>query len=305
MAKNNFGSEDFEGFTYLDYNNVTVCWNIARGSFCSPSELPNSEYKNSMLSIAFAGMLSNSSPERLNSELAIDNVRVSLFPKCVSRLRGFFVFDEIESISRFWECNSWGAHFSDQYLSDVGVAATRSTRVDSNWISKIINANGTLKDDWLENTISYWSGDVFPGSEPIWERIVEGYLTVWSAGIRIAAALEVNAIWPSSFKLLQYSSLCAAYGSVDGMIVPFMMKDEKNNINIKYISQMKHANDDSFLKEIIDNANKIPQINIGLHAEIVNNDSVKVPDLTNFNVSLTSDDNDSFSDFVRLINKNI
>jgi len=303
MAFNNFSHEDFEGFAYLDYNNLAVSWNIARGSFLSPSELPSSEYNQSFLSVAMAGMLSNTTPERLYSELAIDKVRETFFPKCVSRLRGFFVFDEIESISRFWNCNTWGGHFSDNYLSDVGVAATRSTRVDSNWISQIVDIDGRLKHDWFENTLKYWKGDEFPSSDPIWERIVEGYLTVWSPDIRKNAVLEINAVWPQSMKLLAYSCLCAAYGSPDGMIFPYLMRDNNNNPQLTYISRMVQANDKSFIEAIIENAKKMPFLEVNLKGAMVDDEDVRTPDLTFLNVSLTSEDKHAFADFVNSIKK--
>ena len=301
MASNNYGCDEFEAFTYLDYHNLAVSWNIARGSFCSPSELPPNESRNGFMSVAMAGMLSNTTPKRLYSELEIDKVRLSLFPDCVSRLSGFFVFDEIESISRFWHCNSWGGHFSDQYLSDAGVSATKSTRVDSNWISKIVDADGGLKDCWYENTVNYWRGDVCPGSEPIWERIVEGYLTVWSSNVRREAVREIEAVWPNSLKLLYYSCLCAAYGSLDGMIFPFLMRDDKNNIIVTYISRMVQANDRDFLEAIVENARKMPYINVNLNGATSNDEIIYTPDLTSLNVSLTSDDNCAFADFVKLL----
>ena len=303
MASNNFNYEEFEGFTYLDYNNLAVSWNIARGSFLSPSELPSSEYNQGFLSVAMAGILSNTTPERLYSELAIDKVRETYFPKCVSRLRGFFVFDEIESISRFWSSNNWGGHFSDEYLSDVGVAATRSTRVDSNWISQIVGVDGSLKQDWFENTLKYWRGDVFPSSDPIWERIVEGYLTVWSPEIRKNAVLEINAVWPQSMKLLTYSCLCAAYGSPDGVIFPFLMRDNNNNLKVTYISRMIQANDRSFIETIIENAKKMSFLEVNLKGTKVDDEDIRAPDLTFLNVTLTSEDNHALADFVNRINQ--
>lgn len=303
MELNNYGYESFEAFTYLDYHNLAVSWNIARGSFCSPSELPPNECNNSFLSVAMAGMLSNATSKRLYSELSIDNVRASLFPDCVSRLRGFFVFDEIESISRFWNCNTWGGHFSDQYLSDVGVAATRSTRVDSNWISQIVGVDGGLKEGWHENAVNYWRGNVFPDSEPIWERIVEGYLTVWSPDVRTNAILEIKTVWPNSLKLLNYSCLCAAYGSPDGMIFPFLIRDDKGNIKVTYISRMVQANDNGFIDTIIENAMKMPSLNINLSETSSNDEDISTPDLTFLNVSLSSDDNCAFSDFVKLMSR--
>lgn len=299
---NNYGREDFEGFTYLDYNNLAVSWNIARGAFCSPSELPPSEYNKSYLSIATAGMLSNSTATRLKSELAIDSVRLALFPECVSRLSGFFVFDEVESVARFWDCNSWGGHFSDQYLSDVGVSATRSTRVDSNWISHIVSTDGGLKEGWRDNTIKYWRGEACPNSAPIWERIVEGYLTIWSPTIRQEAVLEIQAVWPNSLKLLHYSCLCAAYGSLDGIIFPYLLQESASCLRITYISRMVQAQDRDFLEAIIENAKQMPSIEVSLNEGVTNDDAIYTPNLTPLNIVLTSEDNGAFADFVKLVN---
>lgn len=303
MASNNYGHEDFEAFAYLDYHNLAVSWNIARGVFYSPSELPSNEYNNNFLSAAMAGMLSNSTSKRLRSELAIDYVRERLFPDCVSRLRGFFVFDEIESISRFWSCNSWGGHFSDQYLSDVGVAATRSTRVDSNWISHIVDVDGGLKEGWFQNAVNYWRGEVFPGSDPIWERIVEGFLTVWSSDVRKESISEINAVWPKSINLLTYACLCAAYRSLDGMIFPYLIRHDENNIEITYITRMVQANDKNFVEAIIENAKKMPSITLDLIDTTTNDGGVRTPDLNFLNVSLSSEDNCAFADFVKLLNR--
>lgn len=299
---NNFGFEDFEAYTYLDYHNPVLSWNIARGGFCSPSEIPG-DHNKSFLSVAMAGMLANSTPKRLYSELSIEKVRIEFFPDCVSRLNGFFVFDEIESIARFWECNSWGGHFSDEYLSDVGIASTKSTRVDSNWISNIVDTDGGLKIDWFNNAIKYWSGVPCPSSEPIWERIVEGFLTVWSSDVRINAMKEVFAIWPNSSKLLTYSSLCFLSGDYDGMLIPFFVKDEEGRVGIKYISRMENINNEDFFKKIVEKARTMPSINIPL--DVIPNDSstISMPDLTNFEVMRSPDGNDPFSEIVQAINR--
>lgn len=37
-------------------------------------------------------------------------LKIRRFFDCVSRLRGFFIFDEIESMSRFWSSNSRGVN---------------------------------------------------------------------------------------------------------------------------------------------------------------------------------------------------
>ncbi|MBI0676261.1 hypothetical protein HCH73_04275 [Citrobacter koseri] len=303
MTSNNFGHENFEGFAYLDYHNPAVSWNLARGAFCTPSELPPEEFNNSFLSVATAGMLSNSTPKRLYTELAIDSVRASIFPNCVSRLSGFFVFDEIDSISRFWDCNSWGGHFSDKYLSDVGVSATKSTRVDSNWIAHIVDVDGGLKADWHTNTEKYWHGEICPGSEPIWERIVEGFLNVWSSNVRQEAYIEIQAISPNSLPLLHYSSLCAAYGSFDGLIFPYLIRENESDVKIIYISRIKQLSDANFISKLVENAKKMPFIKVGIDNKTYNNEAITAPNLAFLNTTLSSQNECAFADFVKLINQ--
>lgn len=296
---NNYGPEKFQAFAYLDYHNPTVSWNIARGVFCSPSMVPEYAGDYGFLSTAMAGLLANSSRERLRSEIAIDIIRMLFFPNCVSRLSGFFVFDEIESIARFWNCNSWKGHFSDEYLSDVGVASTKSTRLDSNWISKIVNINGELLPNWYRNAISYWRGDICVPLEPIWERIVEGHLTDWSNRVRECAVREIFSVWPNTSNLLKYSCLCAAYGSPDGTIFPYMMRQEDNNLLITYIVRMKQANEKGFIDAIIKKANNMPFIDVQLGKVNHNSNVIGTPDLRGFNVEFLADE---FTTFNLLLN---
>lgn len=280
----NFGPRDFQAFAYLDYHNPTVSWNIARGAFCSPSLVPEYAGQNSFISVSMAGLLANSSRERLRSEIAIDEVRLRLFPNCVSRLTGFFVFDEIESIARFWDSNSWGGHFSDDYLSDVFVTSTKSTRIDSNWISRIVNANGELLPSWYNNAISYWRGDICVPMEPIWERIVEGNLTVWSNRVRGEAVREILSVWPNSSNLLSYACFCAAYGSYDGILFPYMTQPQNDVMAVTYTLRMVQANDADFINAIAENANNMPFAEVELGNITHNRDVLGTPDLRNFNM---------------------
>jgi hypothetical protein len=128
----------FEGHVYLDHHYPPVLWNIVRGGFESVDLLPDGE-KDFAISVSFASMFQNSSASRLEAELSLEQIRLATTPNSVSRLRGVFVFDDIESISRIWDSNKWGGHFIDDYLADVGVWAKKSTRVDAAWIDDIIN----------------------------------------------------------------------------------------------------------------------------------------------------------------------
>ncbi|HDR1104717.1 TPA: hypothetical protein QB288_002245 [Pasteurella multocida] len=294
---NNFGPENFEGFAYLDFDNFTVAWNIARGMFCTTSQLPNDEYKNSFLSTHMAGLLSNNSADRLYAELAIEKIRLLYFPNCVSRLKGAFIFDEIDSISRFWACNNWGPHFKDEYLADIGVASTHSTKVDANWINYIMDESCKLKGDFGESVKNYWRGIPYPDKEPIWERIIEGYITIWSNDIRKKAIENILSIHPNSWIFLRYASLCAKAGLTEGQIFPFITQ-HNSTVKIDYFMQAKYIQDAQFIDSLLayDTGNSITIENVGSEYEFI-----QIPDLSGFSKELTVNDKNGFSDLVKLL----
>ncbi|MGV6987508.1 hypothetical protein ACWA5Z_00640 [Testudinibacter sp. P80/BLE/0925] len=286
---NNLGTEDFEGFIYLDYDYPVSAWNIARGFFGSVDTLNT---KDSMLSIMMSDMLISNNINRIQSEIYIDNIRKLFFPQCVSRLRGVFVFDEVDSVARIWENENWGKHFSDEYLADVGVAANKSTRVDSNWIAHILNENYSLKPNAIENIVNYWSGKPYPKSDPIWERIVSGYITIWSSNIRLEAIKNILSIWKDSFPLLQYSSMCASIGSRDGEIYPCLTIDN-NKVTIEYLMIAEHINTPNFYDFLLKNHRK-KSLKIDTLFEEPKFRTIKAPDLSGFKKFILLDKNDSF-----------
>lgn len=276
----NFCEEKFEGFVYLDYDNLMVAWNIVRGVFDSPDTLNDESNKDQFISIALISMLQDPNSSRLKSELELEELRRTYYPNSISRLRGFFVFDEIDSIAKFWEAESWGEHFQDQYLSDVGVSAIRSSRLDSNWIKYIWNKDGKLLPDWECNAHSYWQGVACRGQEPIWERIVEGSLTIWSNDIRQEALKNIQYKWPNSLSLLNYACRCAVFGCLDGQVFAYMGR-EQNQAIIQFILRMKNAKDPIFLDKMNDFINKHPKYDCNLY----NEGDIGFPDLSSYTVS--------------------
>src|SRR3989344_5638630 len=218
-AINLHGREDFKGFAYLDYDlHPLVAWNVVRGVYCS-ADCVERDQSGAFLSLSMATMLRGHSENRLKSEMAIEILRNSKFPHHVSRLRGVFVFDDVDSISQLWYGHEWGESFHDKYMTDVGVSANRSTRVDANWILEIMDSNCCLTENWLEAATNYWEGKRHPTKTPIWERIVEGWVTIWQSDIKKQALLGISSYWPKSLKLLEYSCNAALVNSNDGVIM--------------------------------------------------------------------------------------
>jgi hypothetical protein len=294
------GEECFEAYVYLDHYYPPVQWNIVRGVFNSPSCLPESK-QNNLLSVSMATMLINDTADRLVSELWLDDIRNKHYPDNVSRLRGIFVFDDLDSLFKLWENNNWGGHFYDEHLADVGVAADKSSRLDSNWVSEIIDDAGKLLPGWETAAHSYWQGSPHHDKEPIWERIVEGTITVWSSDIKETALKDIQAIWPQSLNLLRYSILCAGYCSFDGQMFPILLT-KSDRIELVYCLRMVQISDVAFIDALNNFIEYNPSFNSSLHSE----GEDLLPDLTGFSKVITPSDSDGFGDLVkRILTENI
>lgn len=243
------GRETFEGFVYLDIDkHPMVAWNTVRGTFCSADCL-GEDVTQSAMSLSMTNMLKGYSWNRMRSELAIEAVRKRYHPEQVSRLRGIFVFDDVESVSKMWYGGGWGEHFNDEYLTDVGIASDRSSRVDANWITEIFDTNCVLNHDWFEKTNKYWAGEPHPIKEPIWERIVEGWATIWGAELKQSALAEIYRYWPKSIKLLEYSCNAAAIGSNDG--ISYSLANINNNfLDVAFYLRLIDAKKESTFKRM-------------------------------------------------------
>lgn len=286
------GEERFEAHVYLNHHYPPVQWNIVRGLFHSPDCLPES--KNSgFISISMATMLLNDTADRLNSELLLDEFRRNFYPDHVSRLKGIFVFDDLDSLSNLWENNNWGGHFCDEYLADVGVSSKKSSRLDSNWISEIFDSNGNLKINWEAAAHNYWQGVCHPEKVPVWERIVEGAITVWSMDSKRAAFQDIESIWPQSLNLLRYAILCGGYGAFDGEVFPFLLIKD-SSLNISYYLRMVQREDEEFIDSLNQFITKNPQYD----TNIVNSGDDILPDLRGFSRELTANSDGLFGDIV-------
>jgi len=252
-----YGREDFEGFVYLDIDHPLVAWNTVRGVYCSVDCLGDGE-RESALSLSMANMMRGFTQERLKSEMAIEYVRRAFFGGHVSRLRGVFVFDDVDSISKLWYGGEWGHHFHDKYMTDVGVSANKSCRLDANWIMEIMDPMGRLTDDWLKCAKNYWSGLPHPIKEPIWERIVEGWVTIWGVDIKNRACDEISKYWPESLKLLEYSCNAAMIGSNDGLVTAFLTR-EREYANVDFYLRLVDAKKESTFERIKDFFEQYPE----------------------------------------------
>lgn len=285
----------FAGYVYLDHHHPPTLWNIVRGGFNSVDMLLEPERKFA-ISVSLASMLQNSSANRLEAELSLEAIRQKIAPTSVSRLKGLFVFDEIESVAQIWESNSWGAHFHDNYLADVGVYAKNSSRMDANWISEVISIDGSLLPDWQEAAGNYWRGLPHTSRQPIWERVVDGTFTIWSMHSKEAALNEIKAIWPNSLGLLAHSINCFSAESLDGQCFPGITING-GTINIDYYLRMA----DSLNSDFIERLQRLKQ---AAPAKFSGNPDPKLmytPDLTGYSVHIPIEGHTTASRLIALL----
>lgn len=246
---------NFEGFGFVDISSKPMAaWNVVRGGFCSTARLPAHEQLGA-ISFAMADMILSSVGQgrqsaRFESELLIEQIRRQEFPNAVSRLNGLFVFDDPGCALRAADSSVWGRHFETGNLTDFGVSAVNMSRHDAKWIERIRDINNRHGPDWEELARRYWRGDPVD-NDPLWEVIVDGFMTLWGKDLKEKAVIEINEFWPESLPLLEYAANAAYLGSFDGATVPYMSsKDGRGRLS--YYLRMIDAKDGKFVKKVYD-----------------------------------------------------
>jgi hypothetical protein len=214
------GYQEFEGHIYLDISNPFVAWNVSRGGFVSADILfPNGGFTQNSIPLSpwSESRFRQGNEHRLESEIRLETLRQKEFPEAVSRLSGIFVFRSIEDLAPLWALEGWGGHFEDTNLADCGVQANAISRLDSNWITEIMDGDGRLASDWQTMARQYWSGDCLPGKTPIWETIVSGGVTIWGTDLKARAQAEITRLYPQSSAAIWYSRIAFEVQSLDGV----------------------------------------------------------------------------------------
>ncbi|WP_170608360.1 hypothetical protein [Ruegeria arenilitoris] len=168
-------------------------------------------------------LLRDGNAARATAEFRLEDYRRKYFPSAVSRVTGIFLFDDIDSAAQAWDSEEWSGHFNSDYLTDVGVSADQSSRHDSTWITMMRDDENILVDGWKEMAVGYWSGKA-ASDQPIWERIIEGWVTIWGVDLKARALKEVQQYWPQSLPLLAVAANSSLVGSCDGAIMPHAIR---------------------------------------------------------------------------------
>lgn len=154
----------------------------------------------------------------------------------------------IDSAVQVWDNDAWSGHFNSDYLTDVGVSADQSSRLDAAWIAMMRNDKNVLIDGWEALAKRYWSGEPASG-QPIWERIIEGWVTIWGLDLKNRAFKEIQQFWPKSLPLLAVAANSAAIGSCDGAVVPYAIRKGKF-LDVSYYLRMVDAKNAEFCERL-------------------------------------------------------
>ncbi|VCU61708.1 hypothetical protein EPIB2_785 [Tritonibacter mobilis] len=215
--------QKFEGHVYLDISNPFVAWNVSRGTFASADILhANGGFSEASIHLSpwSEALFRPGNESKLAVEFNLEAMRREHFPKEVSRLTGIFLFACIEDVAALWETKGWGAHFEDSNLADVGVQAIATSKLDANWMPKLVRRDGTLASDWQAKARAYWSGESAPNGTPIWETIVSGGVSIWGTDLKVRELAKVKESYPQSETARCYSEMAFDLGSLDGIIAP-------------------------------------------------------------------------------------
>lgn len=180
----------------------------------------------------------------LELEARLELVRQIAFSDRVSRLRGMYVFPDALSADR---ASSWsGDTFQSKYLAELHVVGglTGTAAMDANWITHALSDE--LPDDWL---FSYWSGQAFPGAQPIWEVLVSNRAYVLGTDLRERAYQVIKRYLPDTLSILEMGRLAAAAGSDLGNIACNIF-DDGNLISSRHLLDMRDADNPAFLQRL-------------------------------------------------------
>lgn len=182
----------------------------------------------------------------LDVEAELEFERATNFSDRVSRLRGFYVFGELNSAER---ALSWKVrHFKIKNLAELYFpnGLDHEARLDANWITFAME--GVKPDDWMQR---YWSGDAYPYAAPIWEYLVDskGYVLGTELRSRAYSIIKRNA--PKSLCLLELSRLAGMVGSDLGSVSCFFRSTESDeNAYGEFVIDMREGNDSTFLGKL-------------------------------------------------------
>lgn len=179
---------------------------------------------------------------RFRNELALERLRQEQYPEKVSRLRGFYLFEDTASAQRAMD--RWGRAFRPELIAEVELRpGFTASRHDAEWISRHLDTEGP--SDWMH---AYLQGEP-AGTEPIWEVLVSGRGYVLGKSLREAAYKIVRETWPRSMALLEIARVGVELDSDLGLIAAMICGQNPADLEVTYAMNSIDMTNEQFLAQ--------------------------------------------------------
>jgi hypothetical protein len=223
----------------LNIANPLVAWLVYRGEMVSSAEVHEQALGFWLMRALSAESSTGHRSAVFQDELVLDALREVHQPHAISRLRGFYLFDDEASAER--AIQQWGGSFHRHALTEVGILeGSRWSRHDAEWISTRI---GSGDRSWM---LPYLRGEP-SGDDPIWELLVDGRAVIFGTQLREAAYEVVQRVWPQSLALLELSRVAVEFRSDLGVITP-MVLGQVNDHRVDFAMNFVDATNQEFLE---------------------------------------------------------
>ncbi|MFA7319108.1 MAG: hypothetical protein WC022_00715 [Parcubacteria group bacterium] len=227
-------------YVCLNLDNPIVAWEVCRGRIISCDKIEDKSFN--PLSFWYVEylrrILSNTNTSKNETKLEI--FRQQYFPKEVSRLKGLYLFESLETAKQAkvdWDMQGVIAEVILKNNEHI-------TKVDAKWITE--NLPSLEESDWM---MKYWSGQQY-NEFPHWELIVSGELEIVDKKLIHEAYENVAIKWPASIPLLKLSIIASVLESELGHIVPIILEEQIGICEVTYIINMGDMNRSSFLQKL-------------------------------------------------------
>ena len=173
---------------YVNIHDPLVAWEAAIGRYCSADDLERDQvFSLSLRQFALFRHYASigQSTSQIRNGLQLEAVRTQRYTHLPSRLRGVFVFENLEdahAAAKRWD----GGHFDPSFLSEIEMAPSRSARLDSEWIT--FNLATENDRSWMDR---YWRGEVY-GTKPLTEVICSGVGAILNKELRERAYRKIH-----------------------------------------------------------------------------------------------------------------
>lgn len=229
-------------WVYLNIDIVPVAWTAYRGVLLTVGNIGTKEFR--PLSYWPLGLLRNHHRTRFQKELRLEEIRREFYPHQVSRLHGLYVWGDYDSAVRGQQ--RWGTaagtHFHSDYLVELSFTYSGLSRVDTTWIDKFLLPDTIPFDEsdvgWMH---SYWKGDPYPDSAPLWEYIVEGRGMIQGIAIREKAYEIVRQQAPMSLGQLELGRIALELGIELYHIAPYVWPSGGTKLMVAYLLDARYG----------------------------------------------------------------